>query len=96
MGPDGELLDLIGKPLHLRPGPAPGIRVIVKGTTAMPKAEANGVYIDKNGNRFRIREGDELPAGATMEADVADEAQEAEAEPEARDKGAAPENRKKS
>lgn len=74
----------------------PGVIVIEKGRNAMPKAEAHGTYTDANGNRFRIRAGDEIPEGATMNTDEpVEEVADDEPVEEARAKGAAPENRKK-
>ena len=58
----------------------------------MAKAEKAGVYV-LNGVRYRINAGDELPAGAEMDAPV-EERKKADA-PENRAKSAAPENRSK-
>ena len=91
--PAGLPVDLIGQPIHPGRGSTPGVIVIEKGATGMPKAEANGTYTDANGHRFRIRKGDELPAGATL--DSAEVAVEADDEPEERARGKAPENRAK-
>ena len=65
----------------------------------MAKAEANGVYTDANGHRFRIKAGDEVPDGAMLDGETEEPAapkKKADAEPaDTRDKGAAPENRAK-
>ena len=77
----GNLVNLIGQPMDVRPSPLPGIHVTtLEEVSAMTKATAAGVYV-LNGNRFRINAGDELPEGAEMDA------------PQERAKGPAPENR---
>lgn len=63
-GPDGVALDLIGQPLHLRPGPASGVRFETENT--MTKATRDGVYTLGEG-RFLMRAGYELPPGAVVE-----------------------------
>lgn len=60
-GPGGVAVDLIGQPLHLRPGPAPGIRFVEN--EPMTKAPYDGTYL-LNGHPFRMRAGEPLPAGA--------------------------------
>lgn len=60
-GPDGVELDLIGQPLHLRPGPAPGITF--EENTTVNKAPYDGTYL-LNGHPFRMRKDRPLPEGA--------------------------------
>lgn len=96
-GPDGVELDLIGQPLHLRPGPAPGVHIVTENT--MDKAPYDGTYL-LGGHQFRMRKGRPLPPGAepmpdpnaTPEPEPTAEVSEA---PAKRSKGGAPENRAK-
>ena len=60
-GDGGVELDLIGQPLDLRPGPAPGVTFVESNT--MTKAPYDGKY-ELNGHQFRMREGKDLPPGA--------------------------------
>lgn len=88
-------VDLIGQPM-IAPAPPPQPFIRVKGATTMAKAKANGVYTDAKGHRFRIKAGDDVPAGATLDGDDDAPKKKADAEPaEKRDKGGAPENRAK-
>lgn len=87
--PDGTAVDLIGQPLHLRPGPAPGIQFGASDT--MTKATYDGVYT-LDGHRFLMRAGQALPPGAVPEPLAVSEPEPA---PAKRSRGAAPENRAK-
>jgi hypothetical protein len=97
-GPNGVELDLIGQPLHLRPGPAPGVHMVTENT--MNKAPHDGKYL-LDGHQFRMRAGAPLPPGAEPLPDpnAAPELDEPKAEvteaPAKRSKGSAPENRAK-
>lgn len=78
----GRPLDLIGQRLDARPAPGGvGITFRRKDDSSMAKAPHDGVYL-RNGNRFRIRKGDDLPAGAAM-ADTPPAEKPAKAEPDA-------------
>ena len=74
-GPDGVELDLIGRPLNRRSGPASGLHF---GGNTM-KATYDGKYL-LNGHQFRMRAGQPLPPGAEPMADP-------NAEPEPETKG---------
>lgn len=84
VGADGVELDLIGQPLHLRPGPAPGVTIEERGD--MTKAPYDGKYL-LDGHPFRMRAGEPLPEGAEPVARPGDVTPDAKAEP------AAPENK---
>jgi hypothetical protein len=74
-GPGGVELDLIGQPLHLRPGPAPGVHMVTENT--MNKAPYDGKYL-LNGHQFRMRAGAPLPPGAEPMPENRAKADEAE------------------
>ena len=78
---DGTPLNLIGQRVEVSTLPAS------QETVEMTKADKNGIYV-LNGNRFRIKEGDELPEGAEMAEERAEKAA-----PETKAQKAAPENR---
>jgi hypothetical protein len=90
--------------------PSGGVRIVyqdnwpgtvdAQGVANVEKAPSHGYYVDKNGNRVKVREGGAIPEGMTFEAGdwlKADEKpveERAEADaPENRMLTAAPENR---
>jgi hypothetical protein len=90
--------------------PSGGVRIVyqdnwpgtvdAQGVANVEKAPSHGYYVDKNGNRFKVREGGAIPEGMTFEAGdwlKADEKpveERAEAAvPENRMEAEAPENR---
>lgn len=79
-GADGAKLDLIGQPLDLRTGPAPGIHFMMEN--GMPKATHDGKYT-LNGVRYLMRAGQVLPEGAVPDpVDVPEPETREDAEPE--------------
>lgn len=86
----GRPLDLIGGVIREGAGSVPKLLIRNPEDDPMPKAPRDGKYT-LNGHRFRVRVGDELPAGAVMDPDPEERA-EPEA-PENKAKKAAPENR---
>jgi len=85
-GPDGVERDLIGQPLHLRPGPASGLHFVEQST--MTRAPHDGTYL-LDGYPFRMFAGQPLPPGAVIRDP---ESAPVPAQPEATGAGPAPEN----
>ncbi len=61
---DGQAVNLIGKPLEHRQGPAPGVSIVE--SEQMSNAPHDGIYT-LNGMRFLMRKGTALPEGAVIE-----------------------------
>lgn len=86
----GRPLDLVGGLIREGRGSVPKLLIVTPEDDPMPRAPRDGKYT-LNGHRFRVRMGDELPAGAVMDPDPEERAKPAA--PETKAKKAAPENR---